>query len=127
MKRLLLLAAIAALFAVPIAAARGGQVATLVPSPTQPIVGNVVTFSGCGYTGKSQVWLEVTGTDGTFVYAYVPTDKNGCFDSSQLNQAYTSPQPYLAWQVANPGTYTIQTAQGGTAKAHQAQLDIIVN
>lgn len=79
---------------------------TLIMSPTAPVVGDYMTFTGCGYDPNANSgFVQVTdnqplnNTDS----ASIPVNADGCFDTTGL----------LFTQTFISGPYKVSATQGG--------------
>lgn len=131
MKILLLTVTVAALVAV--SSALAAPSATLSVTPSAPLLGDSVVFTGCGWTQTNQngirnlVVLDIYSPDGIgFAQAKVPASKSGCFTTSGAFPPPIIGEPGTDFQATETGTYHIAAAQGGAGKTHQAYLDFAV-
>ena len=123
MKKLLLLALLAVLVAVPAASATGG--ASVSVSPAAPVAGDSISFSGCGYKTNVNDYIYVyaapTNNLGVPVLnEWVLVDAAGCFNSTtNIVTGYPTGS-----YTATSGAYTVTVHQDGTNK--NATLDFTV-
>jgi hypothetical protein len=89
--------------------------ATLAVSPANPMVGDALVFTGCGYVANQGVTIVV---ESPYAYSWfgAPADSNGCIDSS----------PYEIYQAQQAGKYHAEAWQIRQHGQPDAQLDFVV-
>ena len=78
--------------------------ATLTVTPSNPTVGQIVSFSGCGYVPNQSLLISVHTTKITNIISGFTTDAEGCFASGEV------------WAAPVAGRYTAYADQGNDAR-----------
>lgn len=76
--------------------------ATLAVNPTAPVLGQTVSFTGCGYVPNAPIKIGVQAPYAAISFQS-STDSSGCFDSSTFEN----------FAPLQPGDYYVDTWQGG--------------
>jgi len=99
------------------AASAGSSPSTLTVTPSAPLLGDSLVFSGCGWNAtnpnqtQNLVALDIHEPDFNYVVIYVPVSKSGCFTTAGID-----------YQATQTGTYTVLAFQ----KYRQAFLSFTV-
>jgi hypothetical protein len=107
----ILLALLSAVFVLVTSAAAGGSKPSLAVSPAAPVVGDSLSFSGCGWAAGQPVTLVVYSGEAAAFFGVTP-GQDGCFDSA-ATETYTA-------EVS--GDYQLSGYQG-----HGQQPDAIIH
>lgn len=110
MKKFLVIAAFVCLLVAPSATASGKSV-TLGVTPSVPVVGDSLVFSGCGYRANKPVYLIIQQPDYNGLQIWIPTDGSGCFSSSTV-------LTYIAIETGSYDVFAFQAVGGPNYQGH---------
>src|SRR6185369_3500724 len=98
-------------------ASAGSSPSTLTVTPSIPLLGDSLVFTGCGWNAtnpnqtQNLVALDIHEPDFNYVVIYVPVSKSGCFTTAGID-----------YHVSQTGTYTMFAFQ----KYRQAFLSFTI-